>query len=798
MSTVQPQFDIVGAVATTTTAVSIAVINFGRIMKLCYKEDVQPLVIPPLERLGNWLMVDPSRLRQGEQGLENIPSPRLFSLASLSLLIGLDTDTNVSLVKIISCNNSLIASFLLLGGCATCFDTGEASLLMHELMRLNGTLKDYQIPTGPVRQFAEAINGYVKYMKQESATDVYTALVASISQLPDFQRTPLNDLDKKADIVQLARLVYEVIEKLQDSEVQLIVLKGIRQGVWLASLFVWLRPKEVEVLASSVRIYPRFDRRNSDGSHSIRLSIRLAEDRGNNHLDSSWNMESWTTTEDTVPIKFNVKDSGDSDFEAHHSLPLGTVRYHLSTRISEPAIEAIGHLTAALVKIGTEFGQLYNRDESAAQPLKDLCSLEFLSIYGGIVTYFGWSFDDQQRQRKTTEALEKSLRATSTEFWTKDTSKENILGNLIDTACSNYSKENGQSMLLSREDAQKGSSGEDTIIEHAIYLAGEALLFAFCAQIPGSRLYRPLEPFRFQENASLLHGLLRRTNMVNEKKRTGGYSFWNFRKRAMEALIPGTPDIQPFTDLAVAGNGQVVYSAALANWNGELTDRREVTTLHVAPGPLKAEKVEGKLSRLREDHQNTAIASRYLDITLDTIALYENDQWCLDERRASNQLSTKIVHLWRTDSMTSPQIMYMKSYIQVNRRTPGGRLILPAGEESDKVPTGWGMSIDALAFANHIEREFSTISQLQDLAKEWEKNNLLGANLRWCSVGRAVDYKVRWIATTSDNEQLRFFEAGNLSVDHKVYIRHRSVSLLECIRVAMNECGKQTVWVIIA
>jgi hypothetical protein len=101
---VQLQFDLVGAV-NTTAAVAAAAVGFSKILRYCYREDIGPLAIPALERLGGWLMVDPGRLRHGEQALSRVPPPRIISLNSLSIIIGLDTDRKGSFLQVVRSNN---------------------------------------------------------------------------------------------------------------------------------------------------------------------------------------------------------------------------------------------------------------------------------------------------------------------------------------------------------------------------------------------------------------------------------------------------------------------------------------------------------------------------------------------------------------------------------------------------------------------------------------------------------------------------------------------------------------------
>jgi hypothetical protein len=196
MNAIQPQFDIIEAARSAGTAVSFVVINFGKLWPACFKEDIQPTVLPAIERLGRWLMVDAGRLRQGEETFENMPPPEQFSWASLSLLIGLDTDPKNSLVKAVSCNRLLIAAFLFLTGFTTALNTRQARDLMHELMSLNGTLNDYPITGELVHQFADGLNGCRDYMVEPSAHTVYTEVQKAVQSVINTSPLQPNDLYK--------------------------------------------------------------------------------------------------------------------------------------------------------------------------------------------------------------------------------------------------------------------------------------------------------------------------------------------------------------------------------------------------------------------------------------------------------------------------------------------------------------------------------------------------------------------------------------------------------------------------
>jgi hypothetical protein len=206
-------------------------------------------------------------------------------------------------------------------------------------------------------------------------------------------------------------------------------------------------------------------------------------------------------------------------------------------------------------------------------------------------------------------------------------------------------------MLLSAEEIRMAVTGEDGVNEHAIQLAFEALLLAFCDVVPKASRYHPLDPFSLQKNARILRNILRPPSSTQSRREDylTPYSVWGFRKEYLEPVLSGAPRVRS-PDLAVAGNGYVAYTPALANWDGEKADPRAILTLHIAPGPVKADQVEGKLAKLTEGHKNAAIAGRIIDPWDKLVNLFQGDQCRLDEMDAKCGGVCKVVHLWRTDT----------------------------------------------------------------------------------------------------------------------------------------------------
>ncbi|KAK4110817.1 hypothetical protein N656DRAFT_799552 [Canariomyces notabilis] len=788
MSGVQYTFDIVAA-AKNTALLGQAVLGLSKIMRYCYREGVDPLTAASLERLGGWLMVDADRLREGERILESVPAPKVWRLGPLTLLVGVDNDPTGSLIREIRQNSRLIATFLLVGGCTVFLDAGQTTEFVYELMRQSGVLKDYATPSNQVRGFVEILSGCHEYAKK-SATDVFNDVIAEVCRLvagPNRQRS-IASLNHRGNLQKLAAVFHEVVTKLQDAEVELVLLRGSRQGIWLAFLFIWLRPADVEVFLRTDRVFPTSDQEDSNAPGQKRLMIRFEDET------ESWHVEVWRAARGPLPVvRFEVTNRHKTDLYAQHSSPLKSARNMLILNgLSVATVDAIGHLAGAIVAFATESGRLSHGHES--RKLTELCSHYFLEKYNTIMNRFGWDlFLDAGRQDKIKQALMSSQSA----FHASTDTGIRGLENWIDRACAVYMEEHRMNMLLSPDEIKQGGKVEGIVIEHAIHLAGQALMFSMCAEIPMNALFQPAEPKGIEKHAHFICSLVTAGEASGKDPASRGYDFTTFRTNTLETLVPTSAVIGP-GDLALASDGYVVYSGVVQNLDTDgrgLTDIRSILAFHLAPGPLKIRNSEGVVCRLTEDTHFTALASRTIDVRPSIITLYQADKCCLDERDANNRFGFEIIHLWRSDNALGPQTIHVRTYIK--SKTNQGLIQYPgAGEQN--IPTNWELSIRTLAFANHIISGYSSPTQLKLLAGEWERKGYLGGKLQWCPVGMLDRVGVRYVTVTSNDERLRFFEAGNLGEKRKVFVRHRSTSLFECIKQAMEICGDDPNWVIIS
>jgi len=443
-----------------------------------------------------------------------------------------------------------------------------------------------------------------------------------------------------------------------------------------------------------------------------------------------------------------------------------------------PAVNTIGHLASALVVIAAEQGKLFSADETETQALGSLCSREFLQIYPNLMASFGWG---EFLHGTDQDALVKCLLLARDEMLWRSQSDERIIEEWLYYGWRAYCDRipgNSRNTL--------SSDLTTDIRDYVIHLTGQGVLFAFCNRIPRNALYRPLEPFALQQHARLIRSLIDPSSK--------SYKFQDFYIKAIESLVPSAFKVTS-TDLAVAGGGYVAYSGALEDWDRNLTDRRRVLTLHMAPGPMKMRSNENSdpgcvVSRITEDESTPTL--RVLNTHDDGITLYQGGKCCFNEREAYGHGTPLIIHRWRLSNTSGPQILYISTSIQVGN-----------GSWLDR-SANWERSLEVLAFAHHIDKPVNCrADQLQELAEEWRRSGYLDQNLRWAPPGTILVPKIRYVSVTSGYERLRFLEAGNFAgkfaiEKRRVFIRHGSVPLIECIKVAMEICKESPGWVIIS
>lgn len=267
----QLQFDLVSAVKLSGETVL-------RLLEACAEDNIQGLVVPPLEAFGSLLLVDLDRIAQGRGALEKTQNK---VVSFLRLAIGL---SNRGLTKHVRENAHLTASFLFAVACSPALTVEEIGKLIYEMMALHGILRSYRIHPTTVSQFVETVIGYGDIMEDRSPFELYSNLGSLITQrLGNTDEFP--GLFDKSPADKLAKILHKVFEDLQNVDNRRITMEGWRTGIWLATVLIWLRPNETDLSLDGYRIFPQV------GNSEVRLSINLLR-RSNGGDVNQWRIQS--------------------------------------------------------------------------------------------------------------------------------------------------------------------------------------------------------------------------------------------------------------------------------------------------------------------------------------------------------------------------------------------------------------------------------------------------------------------------------------------------------------------------
>ena len=242
------------------------------------------------------------------------------------------------------------------------------------------------------------------------------------------------------------------------------------------------------------------------------------------------------------------------------------------------------------------------------------------------------------------------------------------------------------------------------------------------------------------------------------------------------------------SDLAVNADGYVVYQAVLNRLGDTITERRAAAMIHLLPGSLKLEGVAGRYRKLVEQSQHALVTGRITDESLNPVELFsDNGNFIsVDDASSTNTRNITVDHLIRPSDDVAG-VIYIVTYLHEQETDPVSSTLVTTA----RVPASWQESVSAVIAARHVEKGESRPKQLEVLAGEWASRNRLGVRLQWRLVGRNhipnVVNRGSSIATTSRDEALRFFEAGNLAFKAAtLIIRHPPVPLIECIKEGME------------
>ena len=237
-SSVQKQWDIGQSVFLVGAAV-VALLSAAS------QDDVQPQAILAMEALGAGLLVHQDRIGDGIDALNGGESRKL---TKLNIMVGLHRG---GVAREIRKSVSCVAAFMLAVACKTCFQDREVGGILYEMMDLRGILRIVPVSRWQIEQFVSSVSGY-GYRIMPS--DIFDRVVHKVRENLGHS-ADMAGLFCNSDISELATILSNVFEALQDVNVKVITLEGHQTGIWLCSVFIWLFSNEVEVLLHDRRIH---------------------------------------------------------------------------------------------------------------------------------------------------------------------------------------------------------------------------------------------------------------------------------------------------------------------------------------------------------------------------------------------------------------------------------------------------------------------------------------------------------------------------------------------------------------
>lgn len=743
---------------------SNSVLLLGRaflpLLKACMDDDIQMGVVLAMESLGDLLLISSKRIDQARDHFKpSTVRPVRHFISKVNAKAGLEFET---WPKKMEKSNGLIKTFLLISASKICFTDEEISRILLEMTAIGEqTPVHQQFYPDQCSQFITAISGESDSLMP---CEHYNQLVTVIrTQLPSPSHMP--ELFERCSPTQLGRIIADVFNAMRNTENVRVSLEGVRNGYWLAAVFTWLLPDETECSIGDHIVY---------GKPGSRLAIRLIE-------SPIWRIGRWRLEEELDPIERGPEGEFRSiRFSPTQLTSCGSAKSEIAAQFgfkSDAFEEATGVLAAALVNVTYDRGRLYSPKYDNCVQLKVVCAPNFITAHGNAMDRYGWTFDSRDRTVPNTthsvlegiENLENAAMSTES----SGRSYVDVLKGYLDKCNIRHYDRNGQPMILGRIDDLL------EIIEAAIYLAGDALLACFSENYSSMRVFRPCEHALTEKYAEII---VRMISTAEPSK--NGYPFSDLWMEALRASLPGDHNVD-HADLAIAGNGYVAFAKVL---EGVCTRKRDVSLIVTVPGVLRRpssdRNTSGRIHKLKEIVVKDALVGRIFRRREETIQLFNSKgvYHGINPRKAPSEAS--VVYL--IDRTKEGRVFRMTTILQNPRLESEALLSPPTGITG--APVSWIDSMEAIACGWHLSRASVDLMMRpeaeRDIAGEWKETGLL-QNVVWHEVGYAGSTTNLCIAMTASDEEMRFFEAGYLSQNTQLFIRH-DVPIVCCLEKAIR------------
>ena len=737
---IQPQVDLVSTLVNSKNALLA-------VWKATSHDDVHSQALLTLERLGMKIQGNLStrRISEASQALSNVNSKQ-FDWLKVS--IGFPTG---GVANIMRTSVSCIAAFLLVVACKTVFTNSEIAAILFDMIEKSRIIRELPISKGQIEDLVDCLAGYGDAILP---ADIYNRAVSEISGNLRSMGKQTTAIFSRPSLENVAEILSRVFEALQDDEVKRISLEGTETAPWLASVFLWLFPEDTECVSFGTLLF---------GNSSARISIQITD-------GYRWTIQEWRAEGKVSSVLIGSDHfAGMHHLEKQHSyIQLASARNKLMFQYSlaENDIDQMGQLAAALIQTAYEIGTLGSRRMGFVD-LRTLCSENFTKSHTGIIKEFGWVVDRyfKDEQNQFFNAIRRNIESCAT-------LDDAPLDKWILKCFSSDSGPAEVAELISNK----------SIVTPAIHVATEAVYYSLCDRLPSNKAFRLCTYAQSFKNRKVLEDVLFAHHRSSPKTYL---EMSTFRAEALQALLPGVPDVNE-ADLAVAFGGYVAYSSVI---EGDVGCTTTSTAISVVPGSLRYHKEFGGFDRLTEKPyslETAATASFLHESEVNRVKVFHGADYQGIEARADT-----------TGAVVEHLLSAFKKNLYLHTRFKLTTAGMPW-----HVSINWKSSIEAFTFASYVTEHDLTPVAEEQLAQKLNRSGIF-EKIGWANPGITVDRGGldRHITTTSSNDLLRFFEAGRWLDDpnhggRKIWIREKA-PLIQCIKEATADESENRGWVII-
>ncbi|KAL8886019.1 MAG: hypothetical protein Q9215_006218 [Flavoplaca cf. flavocitrina] len=656
------------------------------LIKAGSEDDIQPQAILAMEGLGAGLLVDQERISDGVDALKGGEN-RKFN--QLMITAGL---TNGGAARLMRDSIPCVAAFVLAVACKTCFTDQETGSILYEMMHFRGVLRSVPVSRTQIERAVGALSGYGHNIVPNTLFDD----VASTITRNMTQSLEMPGLLSRSGAKEIAEVLSDRFESLQDTKIKKITLEGHQTGIWFVTMLVWLLPNDTQLILHNKILF---------GRGNFRLKIILKQ-----RDDSAWYIQKWYSEEriselvggfDNVPTK------------EHRSLPLSHVpvksaKTYLAAayRLPEDAVEATGLIVTALVNIV----------KPVPDSVKDICQMHFIERYHTITKVFGWNLDFDKVNERMSHIVAAYTHELSLTLAADNGMQPEILDGVFSYKMmsrlllqleASFFKSRGFAMI------QENNLEHIGIIDPIIHVAAEALYCSIIKPFPCDRPFRPLTVATLHSNAESIWRLLSGDSPLQQRSHENVNQIACFRSEAVKSICPGALGFGSAV-LAVVGNGHVAYATPLMEPS---TERRYCAGISMIPGTLRWGEDHARYLILREvEAAEFASARRFYEAS-QRIEVFQEETY-LGLEALPNSEMVKVETLISPSENTLTLTTYLDS---------------PSLQDAP-VAVNWWRSIEALAFAELIHGHDMSAFGERELARSWKARGFFD-KIAWLAVG---------------------------------------------------------------